>query len=62
MVTALIQAVLMVFQVASTNPEVSTTMGTKVYGGLLQSPIPTRGNVSCPATTAMSTEAPAFAT
>ena len=54
--TALIQADLMVCQAAAAAPVVSTAMETTVTGGLLQSLVPTHGNVGWTATTALSTE------
>jgi hypothetical protein len=42
-VTALIQAVGLVYQAAFAAPVVSTTMETTGTGGLLQSPVPTPG-------------------
>jgi len=44
-VTALIQADLLVYQAASATPVVSAAMAATGTGGLLQSPVPTRGYV-----------------
>jgi hypothetical protein len=45
MVTVLIQVVGQVCQAAGAPPMVSTTMDSAGSGGLLQSPVPTHGNV-----------------
>ena len=68
----LIQAVGLVYQAATAPPLVSTSMEVVFVtgivgiasgtGGLLQSPVPTRGNMDWPTTTAISTEAAAFGT
>ena len=42
----LIPAVGLVYQAATATPVVSTTMGTSGTGGLLQSPVPARGDVN----------------
>ena len=55
-VMALIQAVLMVFQAATATPVVSATLETTATGGLLQSPVPTRGIVYCSMATTLSAE------
>ena len=44
------------YQAATASPVVSTAMGSTVTGGLLQSPVPTRGFVCCTTTTTLSTE------
>ena len=46
----------MVYQAATATPVVSTIMETSVTGGLLQSPVPTHGNVYCTTAAAVSTE------
>ena len=56
-VTVLIQADSMAFQAAYAYSVVTATLDTPVPGGLLQSPVPTRGDVYCTAATTMSTEA-----
>ena len=45
-VTALIQAVGLVYQAASTPGFISATLGPAGTGGVLQSPVPTRGVVN----------------
>ena len=62
MVTALIQADSMVYLAATGTPVVSAAMDTSVTGGLLQSPVPTHGNVGCSATTSMSSGTTAVVT
>ena len=52
----LIQAVGLVYQAATATPVVSIAMGTTGSGGLLQSPVPTRGIIVCTTSTAMSDE------
>jgi hypothetical protein len=59
-VTALIRAVGQAFQAAASSPFFSTTLGSTATGGLLQSPVPTHGNVLCSSTTTMSTGTPAI--
>jgi len=54
-VTVLIQADLLVRQAATATPVVSAAMETAGTGGLLQSPVPTHGNVHWTTTTTMST-------
>ena len=44
--TALIQAVGQVYQAATATPVVSTAVGTTATGGLLQSPVPYRGELA----------------
>jgi hypothetical protein len=53
--TALIQAVGLAYQ-AATATGVSATLGATEAGGLLQSPVPTRGGVHCTTTTTMFSE------
>ena len=48
-VTALIQADLLVYQAASATPVVSTAVESTGIGGLLQSLVPTHGDVNCTA-------------
>ena len=55
-VTALIQAASLVYQAASATPVVSTNMDTSVTGGLLQSLVPTHGDVGWAPTTTLSAE------
>ena len=50
----LIQAVGLVCLAATATPVLSSTMATTGTGGLLQSPVPTLGDVLCTATSAMS--------
>jgi hypothetical protein len=50
----LIQAVGQVYLAATATPVLSSTMATTGTGGLLQSPVPTLGDVLCTATSAMS--------
>ena len=52
----LIQAVGQVYQAATASPVVSTTLETTVAGGLLQSPVPTRGGVYCTTSSTVSTD------
>ena len=58
----LIQAVGQVYQAATATPMVSTSVDTAGTGGLLQSPVPTHGNVGCSATTSMSSGTTAVVT
>ena len=44
-VTVLIRVDLLVYQAATATPVVSATMVAAETGGLLQSPVPTHGNV-----------------
>ena len=58
-----IQAVGQVYQAVAAAPVVSVALlGTPGTGGLLQSPVPTHGDVVCSATTTMSTETTTVAT
>ena len=59
MVTVLIQADLMVGQ-AATAPPFSASLGTSEAGGLLQSPVPSLGDVYWTVSTTMSTETTAI--
>ena len=52
----LIQAVGLVCQAATATPVVLATKEATETGGLLQSPVPTHGDVSCSTSTTMSTE------
>jgi len=54
--TALIQVVGQVYQAATATPVVSTAMESSGAGGLLQSPVPTHGNVNWSITATMSAE------
>ena len=58
----LIQADLMAFQVAFASPGVSTTMVIAVTDGLLQSLVPSHGNVDWSKTMSMSSGATTFNT
>ena len=52
----LIQAVGLVYQAAAATPVVSASMASSDSGGLLQSPVPTLGDVSWTTATTISTE------
>ena len=56
--TALIQAVGLVYQAASTTGVVSATLAAKAPGGLLQSLVPAHGSVHCTTPTTMSAVTP----
>ena len=58
----LIQAVGQASQAATATPVVSATMGSTATGGLLQSPVPTLGNVYWVSTSTVSAEATTFVT
>ena len=62
METVLIQADLMVYQAATATPLVSTSMDTPATGGLLQSPVPTHGDVNCTTTSTVFTETASIGT
>ena len=57
-----IQAGGLVYQAATATPVVSATMGSTATGGLLQSPVPTLGNVYWVSTSTVSAEATTFVT
>ena len=58
----LIQADGLVYQAATATPVVSPTMGATGTGGLLQSPVPTHGDVTWTTASTLSTEASTFET
>ena len=58
--TALIQADLLGYQAATATPVVSSYMQTAGTGGLLQSLVPSHGNVDWTSATTMWTETPTF--
>ena len=60
--TVLIQAVGQVYQAATASPVVSAAVEASGTGGLLQSPVPTHGNVYCTTATAVSAETTAIET
>ena len=58
METVLIRADLLVYQAATATPVVSTALGSTGTGGLVQSLVPTPGNVDWNSTTTVSYETP----